>query len=148
MSCYGLSMTTLPRMTFATYSTESQAMVNFRQNLVDLRKERQLTQMQLAELLDVQPRIISRWETGDTKPQFDHIVRLAEVLEVTLDQLVHGSEPTDPNGFDIRNKRLKELCRRVDELGSEDQDVICHLMDSVIRKEQVKAIIGGSLPRR
>ncbi|MDA8021153.1 MAG: helix-turn-helix domain-containing protein [Thermoanaerobaculia bacterium] len=123
-------------------------MVDFRQNLVKLRKERQLTQMQLADLLDVQPRLISRWETGESKPQFDHVVQLADVLEVTLDQLIRGHNHDQPARFDIRNKRLEELCRRIDELGAEDQDVVCHLMDSVIRKEQVKAIADGTLPRR
>lgn len=137
-----------PKLTFATHSMESQAMVDFRQNLVKLRKERQLTQMQLADLLDVQPRLISRWETGESKPQFDHVVQLADVLEVTLDQLIRGHNHDQPARFDIRNKRLEELCRRIDELGAEDQDVVCHLMDSVIRKEQVKAIADGTLPRR
>lgn len=122
-------------------------MVDFRQSLVKLRKQRHLTQMQLAELLDVQPRLISRWETGESKPQFDHVVQLSKVLEVTLDQLVHGEEHGNGAAFEIRNKRLKELCRRVDELSTEDQNVICHVMDSVIRKEQIKAIAGGGLPR-
>jgi transcriptional regulator with XRE-family HTH domain len=134
-------------MVVATTSRELLAMADFRENLVRLRKERRLTQMQLAELLDVQPRLISRWETGETKPQFDHMVRLAEVLEVSLDDLARGPEAAAERGFDIRNKRLQELCRRVDGLSQEDQEVVCHVMDSLIRKEQVKAIMSGALPQ-
>jgi transcriptional regulator with XRE-family HTH domain len=133
-------------MAIATYK-ELLAMAEFRENLTRLRKERRLTQMQLAELLDVQPRLISRWETGETKPQFDHMVRLAEVLEVTLDELAKGDETALPAKHAIRNKRLEELCRRVDTLSREDQEVVCHVMDSLIRKEQVKAIMGGALPQ-
>jgi transcriptional regulator with XRE-family HTH domain len=92
-------------MAIATYR-ELLAMAEFRENLARLRRERQLTQMQLAELLDVQPRLISRWETGETKPQFDHMVRLADVLEVTLDELARGSETTPSSRHAIRNKRL------------------------------------------
>jgi transcriptional regulator with XRE-family HTH domain len=133
-------------MGIATTLREQWAMAEFRQNLATLRKQRKLTQMQLSELLDVQPRLISRWETGETKPQFDHMVRLAEVLEVSLDELAKGPDAGEPTRHPIRNRRLEELCRRVDALGREDQEVICHVMDSLIRKEQMKAIMSGELP--
>lgn len=117
-------------------------------NLTQIRKQRRLTQQQLAELLEVQQRVISRWETGLVKPHLDHVVRLARVLEVSLDQLVFGEEAdrTAAAEFDVRNKRLKELCRQVDQLRAEDQDVICHVMDSLVRKEQMKALMGGAFP--
>jgi transcriptional regulator with XRE-family HTH domain len=122
-------------------------MADFRENLVQLRRERRLTQLQLAELLGVQPRLISRWETGETRPQFDHAVRLAEVLQVSLDQLVKGDDAAEPESrFDIRNKRLEDLCRRVDGLSREDQEVVCHVMDSLIRKEHFKTLATGPLP--
>jgi len=120
-------------------------MADFRKNLQQLRKERKLTQLQLAELLEIQPRLISRWETGETKPQFDHMVRLAEVLEVSLDQLVKGDEAPEAREFAIRNRRLAEICRKVDQLGREDQDVVCHVMDSLIRKERIKSILAGAV---
>lgn len=127
-------------------SSELLAMAEFRANLLRLRKARKLTQLELANLLDVQPRLVSRWETGETKPQFDHMVRLAEVLEVSLDQLVRGEETSTKLAFEIRNKRLQELARKVDSLGREDQDVVCHVMDSLIRKEHFKALATGPLP--
>jgi transcriptional regulator with XRE-family HTH domain len=134
-------------MRVETTRSEFWAMADFRENLVTLRKERKLTQLQLAELLEVQPRLISRWETGETRPQFDHVVQLAEVLQVSLDQLIKGTEmAAGDSRFDIRNKRLEELCRRVDGLSREDQDVICHVMDSLIRKEHFKALATGPLP--
>jgi transcriptional regulator with XRE-family HTH domain len=122
------------------------AMAEFRENLVKLRRARQLTQHALAEMLAIQPRLVSRWETGEAKPQFDHMVRLAEVLEVSLDQLVRGEETSTKLAFEIRNKRLQELARKVDSLGREDQDVVCHVMDSLIRKEHLKALATGPLP--
>lgn len=122
-------------------------MEDFGKSLLKLRKARKLTQLQLAELIEVQPRLVSRWETGESKPHFDHIVRLAEILEVSLDMLVRGSDTsTAMEAFEITNKRLKELCRRVDQLPREDQDVICHVMDSLIRKEQMRVVLSGTLP--
>lgn len=113
-------------------------------NLRSIRKERRLTQQQLADLLDVQQRVVSRWETGVATPHLNHIVQLAEVLEVGLDRLVFGDDPDQPEpSFEIRNRRLKELCRQVDELDQADQDVICHVMDSLIRKERIRQVMAG-----
>ena len=119
-------------------------LVDLGKNLRQIRKERRLTQQQLADLLDVQQRVISRWETGVAKPHLNHIVQLAKVLEVSLDRLVFGDEDEGPtSSFEIRNRRLKELCRQVDELDQADQDVICHVMDSLIRKERVRQVMAG-----
>jgi len=113
-------------------------------NLREIRRERRLTQQQLAELLDVQQRVISRWETGVAKPHLNHIVQVAKVLEVSLDRLVFGREAAPSElTFEIRNRRLKELCKQVDELDQADQDVICHIMDSLIRKERVRQVMAG-----
>jgi transcriptional regulator with XRE-family HTH domain len=112
--------------------------------LREIRKQRRLTQQQLAELLDVQQRVISRWETGVAKPHLNHIVQLAKVLEVSLDRLVFGEQARSPGStFEIQNRRLKELCKQVDELDQADQDVICHVMDSLIRKERIRQVMAG-----
>lgn len=117
-------------------------MVEFGRKLAFLRKKRRLTQSQLSSLLDVQPSVISRWEIGAAKPHFDFIVKLASALEVTFDELLgEGEDSRRATTFDIQNRRLKELAREVDRLGSQDQDAICHLMDSLIRKDRVKAAL-------
>lgn len=122
-------------------------MADLGKHLAAIRKARKLTQQQLAELIHVQQRVISRWETGVAAPHLNHCVQLAEVLEVSLDRLIRGDEGEAPEvRFEIRNRRLKELCQRVDQLGQADQEVVCHVMDSLIRKEQVRAIMGSALP--
>ena len=119
-------------------------MVDFGKNLSRIRKERKLTQQRLAEFINVQQRVISRWETGVAKPHLNHIVQLAKVLEVSIDLLVFGDETgcTEPR-FDIQNRRLKELCQQVDDLDQGDQEVICTVMDSLIRKERIRQVITG-----
>ena len=53
---------------------EQWSMTDFGKNLAELRKTRQLTQLDLANLLDIQPRLLGRWERGQGKPQFDYII--------------------------------------------------------------------------
>ena len=61
---------------------------NFAQQLKELRTHRRsATQTRLTELLGISPRVYSRWETGDVTPHFDEVVRLADTLSVSLDEL-------------------------------------------------------------
>lgn len=54
------------------------------------RKELNLTQLQLAEKLNVTDRAVSKWEQNDGNPDFSILSTLAEVLDVTLDYLIAG----------------------------------------------------------
>lgn len=117
-------------------------MADFGKNLTELRKARNLTQIELANLLDVQPRLLGRWERGQGKPQFDYIVKLADVLEVSIDRLVRGAEDPAADRFEIRNRKLKELCKQVDQLKPDEQDVICHFLDMAVRHERLKELVG------
>ena len=83
-------------MMFAVPDSYSWPMANFAQRLRDLRSARKLTQTRLAELLQVSPRVYSRWETDDVTPHFDTIVRIAELLEVSLDDLAGRKESQAP----------------------------------------------------
>jgi transcriptional regulator with XRE-family HTH domain len=119
-------------------------MADFAENLITLRKARGLTQQELADLLGVQPRLLGRWERGQGRPHFDYIVKLADVLEVTIDRLARGADDGQTERFAIRNKKLQELCRRVDELNPDDQDLICHFLDMAVRSDQVKKLFSDS----
>ena len=121
------------------------SMTDFGKNLADLRKARHLTQLELANFLDIQPRLLGRWEQGQGKPQFDYIIKLADVLEVSLDRLLRGSDAQQQDNFDIRNKKLKQLCKQVDQLTPEDQEIVCHFLDMAIRQDKLKQLMSGSV---
>ncbi|EQB97736.1 MULTISPECIES: helix-turn-helix domain-containing protein [Photorhabdus] len=117
------------------------SMTDFGKNLSSIRKSRQLTQLKLADLLDIQPRMVGRWEQGKAKPQFDYIIKLAQILEVSIDHLLLGDKGSAAPEFDIKNKRLKELCKQADALKPEDQEVICHFLDMAITQDKIKQVI-------
>lgn len=68
------------------------SMTDFGKNLSNIRKQRQLTQLELGSLLEVQPRMVGRWEQGKVKSQFGYVIKLAQVLEVSIDRLVFGEQ--------------------------------------------------------
>ena len=60
--------------------------------LRDLRKEKGLTQEQLAERFSVSQRTVSRWETGTATPDLDVLLQLADFYEVDLRALLNGEQ--------------------------------------------------------
>ncbi len=118
-------------------------MTDFGKNLREIRKSRQLTQMELANLLDAQPRMIGRWEQGEAKPQFDYIIKLAQLLEVSTDYLLLGEKSLTTPEFEVKNKRLKELCKEADKLDEQDQNIVVNFLDMAVRQNKFKRIMTG-----
>lgn len=58
--------------------------------LKELRREKQLTQEQLAEMLGVTNRSISRWENGINMPDFDVVIELANYYDVSIEEILDG----------------------------------------------------------
>lgn len=63
------------------------------QRLTELRKKHGLSQDALAEALGVSRQSVSKWETDASVPDLDKLVKLSDLFEITLDELVRGSMP-------------------------------------------------------
>lgn len=57
------------------------------------RKEKGLTQLQLAELLKVSNRTVSKWENGDGFPDISLLPDISKELDITIDELLTGVKP-------------------------------------------------------
>ena len=62
--------------------------MSFAENLKQLRKEKQLSQEELAELLDVSRQAVSKWEQGMGYPEVEKLLLLSSKLSVSLDSLM------------------------------------------------------------
>ncbi len=58
------------------------------QNIREAREAKGMTQEQFAKMVGVTQGAVAQWENGLTHPSFDKLVRIADVLEVPLDELV------------------------------------------------------------
>lgn len=65
----------------------------------ELRKQKGLTQQQLADMLNLSNKTISKWESGSGSPDISNLPPLADALGVTVDELLRGelhvTEPED-----------------------------------------------------
>lgn len=60
--------------------------------LKELRKEKHITQEELAEKLGVSNRTVSRWETGSNMPDFDVLIELSDFYGVEIKEILEGEK--------------------------------------------------------
>ncbi|MEX2785521.1 helix-turn-helix domain-containing protein [Streptococcus sp. H49] len=67
-------------------------MSSFSKQLKKYRTERSLSQEELAHKLFISRQAVSKWEKGEAKPDLDNVIKLAEIFDVSLDELILGKE--------------------------------------------------------
>ena len=71
--------------------------MSFAENLKQLRKEKQLSQEELAEILDVSRQAVSKWEQGIGYPEVEKLLLLSRKLGISLDSLMATEITQEPN---------------------------------------------------
>lgn len=66
------------------------------EKIYKLRTERNLSQGDLSEILEVSRQSVSKWENGAATPDLDKIIKLSEVFGITIDELVKSEEVSSP----------------------------------------------------
>lgn len=64
------------------------------EKIYKLRTERNLSQGELSEMLEVSRQSVSKWENGGSTPDLDKIIKLSEVFGITIDELVKNEDVT------------------------------------------------------
>ena len=85
------------------------------------RKEKKLTQAQLAEKLNITDRAVSKWETGKSMPDSSIMLELCEILGITVNELLSGEEidmesyekKADENLISLKRKDENNMTRNV-----------------------------------
>ena len=73
------------------------------QFIAELRREKQFTQVQLADAIHVSDKAVSRWETGRGFPDIDNLEALSECLDVSIAELIKGERINEPVSGDELN---------------------------------------------
>ena len=80
--------------------------------IYELRKEKNMTQEQLAEKLGVTDRSISRWENGKTMPDLSLFKPLCEVLDITINELLAGCKISREDYNKIADENLVKIIEK------------------------------------
>ena len=87
--------------------------------LRELRKEKKLTQEELAEKFGVSSRSVSRWENGNTLPELGVLVELADYYEVDIREIIDGERKSE-----IMEKETKETLQKVADYAELDKKLV------------------------
>ena len=74
------------------------------ENLAALRKEKKLTQAELAEQFNYTDKAISKWEKGETSPDIETLYALCEFYGVTIDYLTHPGSKADKEEYVLKDQ--------------------------------------------
>ena len=62
--------------------------MELKENLKLFRKQAGIGQAKLADMIGISPKTVSHWETGYTEPSVDELIKLADIFDVSIDELV------------------------------------------------------------
>ena len=119
------------------------------------RREKNLTQEQLAEKLGVSNKTISKWENGKCMPDYSIIKQLCKELSVTLSELMDGEDATEDSMRVYDDEQILDLLRRMQELERQKNilygiilivlGIACNAMAGMVSGSEVQEFISGLL---
>ena len=77
--------------------------------LATLRKEKNLTQEQLGEVLGVTNKTVSRWENGNYMPPIEALQQLSEFYQITINELLSGKRLNDTDYKEMAEQNIKSV---------------------------------------
>lgn len=83
--------------------------------IAERRKANGLTQIQLAEELGITDRAVSKWETGKSMPDVSIMLKLCEILKITVNDLLSGEIVTMENYNKEMENNLLEMIKQKEE---------------------------------
>ena len=119
------------------------------------RREKNLTQEQLAEKLGVSNKTISKWENGKCMPDYSIIEQLCKELSVTLSELMDGEDAAEDSMRVYDDEQILDLLRRTQELERQKEilygvilvvlGIACNAMSGTVSGSEVQEFISGLL---
>ena len=87
--------------------------------LKELRKEKNITQEQLAEQLNVSGRTVSRWETGNNMPDISLLVEISELYDISIPEIINGKRKSEN-----MNEEVKEVAKSMSDYALAEKEGI------------------------
>lgn len=124
--------------------------------LKHLRKEKGMTQEQLAERFYVSSRTVSRWETGSNMPDLGILIELADFYDVDIREIIDGERKSEN-----MDHETKDTLKKVAEYAAEEKKKVSNrmiimlggctifmLVCSFLFKKETKGLLNGIVPEQ
>ena len=105
-----------------------------------MRKEQGMTQLELAEKMGVTDKAVSKWERDLSFPDVNSIPRLAEIFDVTVDEIMQVKSDSKENGYANRISEIVDIALKGIALAMGIAVVVLSLIDKIEAKEAVSML--------
>jgi transcriptional regulator with XRE-family HTH domain len=116
--------------------------MSFNEQLTKLRKRNNITQIELANLMNVKQYVISSWETGRSEPNISQIIKLSDIFKIPTDYLLDRDIITasSDNEFnrvieninkDIKDDYTKELIKLLEDIPNNKKEKIINIVKEI-----------------
>src|SRR5690554_4874343 len=106
--------------------------MSFGQRMVQIRKEKNMSQEQLSKALGATSTTIGRYERDEVKPSIEMAVKIAEALDVSLDYITVRSQN------DLKDKKMIERFNSILSLQEKDKECILFAIDGLLRDAKTR----------
>ncbi|MCC8423200.1 helix-turn-helix domain-containing protein [Photorhabdus bodei] len=103
-----------------------------------LRKQKGWPQKELAGKVEIRFQQLNKYESGLNIPPAEMMVKLADVLGVTVDYLLTGNPVEDSP---LANSRLFRRFQVLEQLAQEDQETVIKIIDAMIAKQRMESAL-------
>lgn len=98
--------------------------------LKELRKEKGITQAQLAETLNVSARTVSRWETGSNMPDISILVDIADYYDISIPEITNGERKSE-----IMNEEERKIAKTMSDYATTEKE-------KIFKEMKIQSIMG------
>ena len=107
--------------------------------ILKLRKEKNLSQTDLANKVGVSYAQIGRYETKGAQPPAEIIKKIADTLETTTDYLINGDKDEKAKAT-LKDSELLQQFKAVEQLNDKDKSTIKDIIDAFIKRSKIQQI--------
>ena len=98
--------------------------------LKELRKEKGITQAQLAETLNDSARTVSRWETGSNMPDISILVDIADYYDISIPEIINGERKSE-----IMNEEERKIAKTMSDYATTEKE-------KIFKEMKIQSIMG------
>ena len=99
-------------------------------NMMILRKKKELSQAELGKMIGTSGDVIGRYERGDISPSIEAVAKIADALEVSVDYLIGKTMELDKNTM----RRFEDIST----LSDENKNFVINMIDMALRDFKTK----------
>jgi transcriptional regulator with XRE-family HTH domain len=110
------------------------------QRIIQLRKQKELSQTDLAKIAGISYAQIGRYETKGAQPPAEVLKKIANALDTTTDYLINGATDEKAKST-LKDAELLQQFKAVEQMDDDDKNIIKKLIDAFITKRKIQQLI-------